>query len=130
MPLENRLGDFALPGDTPRGKAVFVWIWYNNEGNREMYMNSAHLMIDGGGILAGTRAMTLFDCQLRLFAANVGSGCETVEGRDLMFPNPGVNVTYSSDNTLPPRGQCLAIVAKNDPATFTSVLSCAPSHVS
>jgi hypothetical protein len=30
---------FTLPNDTPSGQALFAWSWFNQIGNREMYMN-------------------------------------------------------------------------------------------
>ncbi|KOS21991.1 hypothetical protein ESCO_001676 [Escovopsis weberi] len=32
---------FPLPLDLPAGEAVFAWSWFNQVGNREMYMNCA-----------------------------------------------------------------------------------------
>ncbi|RPA85909.1 hypothetical protein BJ508DRAFT_221526, partial [Ascobolus immersus RN42] len=36
---------FTIPHDTPEGEAYFAWTWFNNEGNREMYMNCAHITV-------------------------------------------------------------------------------------
>ncbi|KAF8938705.1 hypothetical protein EDD21DRAFT_362281 [Dissophora ornata] len=37
-----------LPATAPNGKAVFMWLWNNAIGNREMYSNCADVMIQGG----------------------------------------------------------------------------------
>lgn len=116
--------NFTLPKDTPRGNATFGWTWFNNKGNREMYMNCAHVTIGGDCKAADRQASTPFDSRPGLFAANVGNGCRTIEGYDLLFPNPGSDVTYNSSNTLPPSGQCgAATTTKHAPARWTSVLS-------
>ncbi|KAF4955038.1 hypothetical protein FSARC_11959, partial [Fusarium sarcochroum] len=31
--------DFKIPTDAPSGEAIFAWSWFNQIGNREMYMN-------------------------------------------------------------------------------------------
>ncbi|ATY63528.1 extracellular protein [Cordyceps militaris] len=95
---------FTLPGDTPAGQALFAWSWFNNEGNREMYMNCAVVTIAGGRTrrdaapLAGRPDM---------FVANVGNGVCTYEGTDLEFPQPGPDVTRNTQRPhAPGRGTC------------------------
>lgn len=89
---------FTVPSDAPSGEAMFAWSWHNNIGNREMYMNCAHVTISGnnGGSLSG---------RPDIFVANVGSkgnNCKTVEGSDVLYPNPGPEVENTSSRTAPP----------------------------
>jgi len=37
-----------LPKNAPNGKAVFMWLWNNAQGNRELYSNCADVEIRGG----------------------------------------------------------------------------------
>ncbi|KAG0309794.1 hypothetical protein BGZ98_007528 [Dissophora globulifera] len=37
-----------LPANAPNGKAVFMWLWNNAIGNRELYSNCADVVIQGG----------------------------------------------------------------------------------
>ncbi|KAG5939872.1 hypothetical protein E4U59_002851 [Claviceps monticola] len=96
---------FTVPSDTPSGPALFAWSWFNQIGNREMYMNCASITIAGGGkkLRRGTQAL---QGRPDMFVANVGNGCGTVEGRDLLFPNPGPDVDMNSKSTAPPTGSC------------------------
>lgn len=82
--------DFEIPGDAPSGDALFAWTWFNLEGNREMYMNCADVTISGGSGGSGGSLSSLPD----MFAANVGNGCKTVEGKHTVFENPGDDVVY------------------------------------
>ncbi|KAH6954533.1 hypothetical protein DER45DRAFT_507447 [Fusarium avenaceum] len=95
---------FALPVDTPGGNAIFAWTWFNKIGNREMYMNCAAITVKAA---TGTPKVALRN-RPAMFVANVGNGCGTTETKDLMFPNPGPNVSLTSSNTGPPVGQCPA----------------------
>ena len=118
--------DFTVPADTPGGEAVFAWTWFNNLGNREMYMNCASVTI-GGSATKAKRAS--FDDRPDMFVANVGNGCTTVETKDVDFPNPGPDVTRNSAGTAPPSGSCgsgqkLSVPPVSSP---TSSLSSSPS---
>ena len=97
--------DFVIPSDTPQGEAIFAWSWFNNLGNREMYMNCASVTIGPGGGSPGT---TPFDNRPDMFVANVANGCATEETFDVEFPNPGPDVTRDDSNakTAPPTGNC------------------------
>ncbi|CEJ81804.1 hypothetical protein VHEMI01914 [[Torrubiella] hemipterigena] len=115
----------TLPNDTPAGDALFAWSWFNNLGNREMYMNCAHVVIKGGVTNeARAPAETLpgnngnagqtvprspsdpYRSRPAMFVANVGNGCGTVETYDLDFPQPGPDVDRASKKTQPPTGTC------------------------
>lgn len=105
---------FVLPDDAPTGEALFAWTWFNNIGNREMYMNCAHVTIKSGAADAGAdvgesvekRASVPFGSRPSNFIANVGNGCSTLEGADVLFPKPGPDVENVSSKTAPPRGNC------------------------
>ncbi|OAA69826.1 hypothetical protein ISF_03096 [Cordyceps fumosorosea ARSEF 2679] len=112
--------DFTLPDDAPAGEALFAWSWFNNIGNREMYMNCAHVTIQPRGVaareeqeeeeedvsLVGRAPSDPFRSRPRMFVANVANGCSTVEGSDVLFPNPGPDVDNISRRTAAPRGTC------------------------
>lgn len=91
--------DFTLPAETPDSdRAIFAWSWFNNLGNREMYMDCAVVSVSGGG-----RGL---DARPDLFTANIGNGCGTVDSQDLAFPNPGPDVSGQNANAAPPTGTC------------------------
>lgn len=122
--------DFTVPADAPTGDAVFAWTWFNNIGNREMYMNCAAVTITGSAgrkrrigeyaepaskrdIAYGdgtvAKRATPFSARPANFIANVGNGCSTLQNKDLLFPNPGPDVVTNSDNTAPVVGVCQPI---------------------
>lgn len=92
---------FSIPPEVKSGNAIMAWTWFNNVGNREMYMNCARVSITGGsGNLAGLPS---------LFTANIGNGCATTEDFNTDFPNPGNYVTKDSTLNYPlkaPVGSC------------------------
>ncbi|KAH7256521.1 hypothetical protein BKA59DRAFT_450608 [Fusarium tricinctum] len=94
--------DFKVPSDAPSGEAIFAWTWFNQIGNREMYMNCAAVTIGGG---AGKRASAMSN-RPEMFVANVGNGCTTEEASDLEFPDPGPDVSNDSKKTAGPKGSC------------------------
>ncbi|KAK2732378.1 hypothetical protein FQN57_002924 [Myotisia sp. PD_48] len=85
---------FTVPTFAPNGQALFAWSWFNLIGNREMYMNCAHVTISGG-----SDDSTEFNALPDLWTANVGKGCRTAEGKDTIFRNPGKNVIYGGKVT-------------------------------
>jgi hypothetical protein len=76
-----------IPKDTPNGPLTFAWIWFNKTGNREMYMKCAPVTITGGADSTDT-----FNARPEIFKANIVNGCNTVEGVNVNFPNPGDSV--------------------------------------
>ena len=91
---------FNVPAKAPaRANALFAWTWFNEIGNREMYMNCAVVTITGGpdGDLS-----SLPDA----FTANIGNGCTTAAGADVAFPDPGPDVATTSTSAKPPQGKC------------------------
>ncbi|ROT43372.1 hypothetical protein SODALDRAFT_319847 [Sodiomyces alkalinus F11] len=94
--------DFTIPDDAPSAdNAIFAWTWFNQIGNREMYMNCAIVSIEGSDVSAAS-----FRSRPEIFKANVGNGCSTSEGTDVEFPNPGPDVTIEGTPTTPPLGSC------------------------
>ena len=97
---------FTLPSDTPSGEMLFAWTWFNNEGNRELYMNCAAITVKG---TSGKRrgASVPLSSRPNMFVANVGNGICTFEGTDVDFPQPGPDVTRKPGRPhAPGRGTC------------------------
>ncbi|KXX73640.1 hypothetical protein MMYC01_208828 [Madurella mycetomatis] len=96
--------NFRVPNDVPATEgAIFAWTWFNNLGNREMYMNCA--VVDIIGRSGGNVESVPFASRPSVFKANLGNGCTTVESKDLKFPRPGPDVD-SNGNVVPPVGNC------------------------
>lgn len=136
-PLRNDWS-FTVPSDAPTGSALFAWSWWNQVGNREMYMNCAHVTIGGGrsalddssaedaeeveaqveeeesGVQVEVRkaAATAWSNRPRMFVANVGNGCTTLETYDVNVPNPGPDVTRESSKNAAPVGNCGGRITK------------------
>ncbi|KAL7950574.1 hypothetical protein V8C42DRAFT_340196 [Trichoderma barbatum] len=103
-PQSDSNWDFTVPSDAPSGEAIFAWTWFNQIGNREMYMNCAAVTIGSGKKRA---ASTPFSSRPDLFVANVGNNVCTFESKDVQFPEPGPDVDNKSQNTAPPgQGTC------------------------
>ncbi|KAF5134864.1 hypothetical protein E5D57_005501 [Metarhizium anisopliae] len=98
---------FTVPSDTPAGDALFAWTWFNQLGNREMYMNCAAVTIGGGAKIRKARGDTTpFSSRPAMFTANIGNGCSTEESKDVVFPDPGSELDTKSDKPAPPAGSC------------------------
>ncbi|RPA97970.1 hypothetical protein L873DRAFT_1770461 [Choiromyces venosus 120613-1] len=98
-PIPSKAYSFTVPKGTASGPAIFAWTWFNNQGNREMYMNCASVTItDGGSGMGGLYPY--------IFRANIGNGCATEAGTDVIFPNPGMDVENISTKATPPIGNC------------------------
>ncbi|TWU72658.1 hypothetical protein ED733_002171 [Metarhizium rileyi] len=97
---------FHLPADVPTGDALFAWTWFNQIGNREMYMNCAHITINGGAGQGNKRPTVAWHSRPKIMVANVNNGCATVEGGDVLFPHPGPDVDTNSQRTIKPVGHC------------------------
>lgn len=86
---------FQIPSEVQNGNAILAWTWFNNIGNREMYMNCAKVSISGGsGKMSSLPAMAV---------ANLASvnQCKTTEQFNTQFPNPGSYVTTASTLNYP-----------------------------
>ena len=77
-------------------------------GNREMYMNCAVVTID-----APKKMVKRNLSGPPMFLANIGNGCSTPAGTDIVFPDPGSDVQYGGDASkrASPIGNCGAFVA-------------------
>lgn len=110
----------AIPSDAPTGPAVFQWSWANRVGNREFYANCAAITIAEASRKRDAPVVP-FDGRPAPFTANIGNGCETVEGKDVDFPNPGPDVTRKSqDGAASVSGNCGAVQAPPDVAGGSS----------
>ncbi|KAF7547143.1 hypothetical protein G7Z17_g7940 [Cylindrodendrum hubeiense] len=97
---------FRVPADVPtKERALFAWTWFNNLGNREMYMNCVSINTKTG---AGSEGTSGFLSRPLVFKANVGNGCTTKDSTDVMIPNPGPDVTVNNPDAVPPVGSCEA----------------------
>ncbi|KAI4190754.1 MAG: hypothetical protein LQ346_004866 [Caloplaca aetnensis] len=118
---------YKIPQGIAPGEYTLAWTWFNQIGNREMYMNCAPISVSGGG---KTRRDRDDDSSLNatetyasdqifkretsfpdMFKANIGNGCTTDnDGKpmDVKFPNPGASVEMAGDPSklAPPKGSC------------------------
>lgn len=116
--------EFSIPYDAPQGDALLAWTWFNNLGNREMYMNCAAVTISGASSKRGDDMSTKrtahapLSSRPKLFVANVGNGCSTVDSRDVQFPQPGPDLDVkSAQGAVAPRGTGCQASAGNSPAS-------------
>jgi hypothetical protein len=93
--------DFTIPSFAPSGTALFAWTWFNEIGNREMYMNCAEVQIVGSSSTRRSRvkrqsSFTSMNALPNIWRANIAglSQCTTTEGSDPVFPNLGPDVVY------------------------------------
>jgi hypothetical protein len=86
--------DVPIPSDVPAGDYTYSWTWFNNIGNREMYMNCAPMTITGGSGSDDT-----FNALPDMAVYNIASKntCKTIETFDVDFPNPGKYVTKGAN---------------------------------
>jgi len=87
----NQTYEYTVPSDAKSGDAMLTWSWFNRVGNREMYMNCATITINGGG-------QSTLDSYPDIFKCHIGNGCTIPEGTDVVFQNPGNDVTYDQGN--------------------------------
>ncbi|KPI43705.1 uncharacterized protein AB675_6116 [Cyphellophora attinorum] len=101
--------DFTIPEFAPSSStALLSWSWFNLIGNRDMYQNCARVQVVGGSPFTNTtqrrrnvrspqRRQNSFDALPDMFECNIGNGCQTIEKREVVFPDPGINVIYGQD---------------------------------
>ncbi|OAA42255.1 hypothetical protein NOR_05104 [Metarhizium rileyi] len=112
--------EFTLPADAAAGEAVFAWTWFNKVGNREMYMNCAVVNIKASGNKKKRGVSEPVEDRPEMFVANVGNGCKTSEGTDVMFPDPGPDVDTNDSKAAAPVGNCpVDAPAGGKPSTAT-----------
>jgi hypothetical protein len=94
--------DFTIPSYSPSGVALFAWTWFNEIGNREMYMTCAHVQILGSSASRRSRSkrqgtFTSLSSLPNIWRANTEglNTCGTTEGLDIVFPEPGPDVIYA-----------------------------------
>ncbi|KAK4237796.1 hypothetical protein C8A03DRAFT_15681 [Achaetomium macrosporum] len=92
--------EIPIPKDLPSGDATFIWSWFNEIGNREMYMNCAPVTITGG-----RDDTTFFDELEEMFVANIPGECTTGPGI-LNIPNPGKYGRVLKQPTPGSEGSC------------------------
>jgi len=98
--------NFTIPEYAPSGNALFAWTWFNEIGNREMYMSCAQVQIVGSSS-ARRRAQkrggqfTSMESLPNIWRANIRglSTCVTTEGQDPVFSNLGPDVIYQNRMT-------------------------------
>lgn len=78
--------DIPVPSEVPNGDYSLSWSWYNNIGNREMYMNCAPVRVAGSNA-SGSDFESLPNMALYNLADY--NTCKTVETYDVEFPNAG-----------------------------------------
>jgi hypothetical protein len=100
--------DFTIPSFAPSGIALFAWTWFNEIGNREMYMNCAEVRIAASSASRRLKSkrqstFTSMNSLPDIWRANIqGLGsCTTTEGQDVVFPNNelGPDVVYGGSRT-------------------------------
>ncbi|KAK5210810.1 hypothetical protein LTR47_001531 [Exophiala xenobiotica] len=94
--------DFTIPSYAPASdSAIFSWSWFNLAGNREMYQNCARVQIASNPSQKYRRSLwkrqTSIDELPDMFVCNVDNGCTTIEGSEVVFPDPGNDVVYGQD---------------------------------
>jgi hypothetical protein len=77
---------FNIPKEFPNTeRATLAWTWFNQIGNREMYMNCAPIEVTGG-----SDNHDYYNSLPDMFKANIGiGGCTTAESGDPTLPDPG-----------------------------------------
>lgn len=80
--------EFEIPKGVKEGHAILAWTWFNNVGNREMYMNCVNAQLTGGD---GSE-MESFPS---MFVANMAGvdQCPTIAYQAVAFPDPGKYLT-------------------------------------
>lgn len=102
---------FNIPKDFPSTeRATLAWTWFNQIGNREMYMNCAPVEITGG-----SDNMDYFNTLPDMFVANIAgiSQYTTAESTDAEIPNAGNFVIQSKDAKPGPVGGAAGAVQKS-----------------
>lgn len=93
--------DFTVPSFAPSGVALFAWTWFNEIGNREMYMNCAQVQIVGSSAARRSKekrqgAFSSMSSLPNIWRANIQglNTCKTTEGLDLVYPDVGPKVIW------------------------------------
>ena len=97
----------TMPSNIPEGRYTFAWTWLNKVGQREFYMNCAPIQVGSSSSApsadsAANAAKVLSDLP-DMFVTNLPSSfhlptpplseqCDTTEGEDFVYPDPGQSV--------------------------------------
>jgi len=78
--------DIPVPSEVPNGDYSLSWSWYNNIGNRELYMNCAPVRVSGS-----SASDSDFESLPNMALYNLAdyNTCKTVESYDVEFPSAG-----------------------------------------
>ncbi|RYO79185.1 hypothetical protein DL766_008330 [Monosporascus sp. MC13-8B] len=102
-PVQNGDFPFTVPADAPTGEAVLSWSWINQVGNREFYHNCAVVTVTGASAKAKRQVQEVskrqgvpFNSLPEIFVAHMGNGWCVAEGVDVVYPEPGPDVTNTS----------------------------------
>jgi hypothetical protein len=107
--------EFTVPSNIPSGRGTIAWTWFNKIGNREMYMNCGPVILTGAG-----GQQSNFDALPDMFKANIGNDCGVPSGMDVVFPNPGDDVTKmngATDAFATPTGKSCVIPSRHQAPT-------------
>jgi hypothetical protein len=94
---------FSIPADVPNGQYSLAWTWYNQIGNREIYMNCAPITVTGS---AGTPASLSALPDLAIYNIPSKNTCGTLETFDVAFPDPGKYLTTGTSYKPTPPASC------------------------
>ncbi|ETN41984.1 uncharacterized protein HMPREF1541_03923 [Cyphellophora europaea CBS 101466] len=125
--------NFTIPSFAPSSNTVLLsWSWFNLLGDRRMYQNCARVQIAGAapsqrhrrgpGSYMSKRQSSMDELP-DMFTCNIGNGCMTVEGREVVFPDPGPNVVYGQDAVVVDPGSGISF----EGASTTPASSLSPS---
>ena len=126
-PLSNTYS-FTVPENAPSSESVlFSWSWFNIVGNREMYQNCARVKIISGPNqrfkreLSTKRQYSPLTQLPDMFVCNVNNGCKTIEQREVVFPDPGTDVSYGQNEITPDPGPGFVITGSSSSTTTVSM---------
>jgi hypothetical protein len=95
--------NFNIPSFIPTGNYSLAWTWYNNIGNREIYMNCAPVTVSG---TQGDQAQYNALPDMAIFNIPSKNACGTIETFDVAFPDPGKFVTTGAGYKPTPPSNC------------------------
>ncbi|EXJ84673.1 hypothetical protein A1O3_05343 [Capronia epimyces CBS 606.96] len=120
-----RTYSFTVPSYAPSSDtALFSWTWFNLVGNREMYQNCARVQIVSNPAQKYRRTpfkrQASIDDLPDIFTCNIGNDCQTIEGAEIVFPNPGSDVVYGQDEITAAAGPGYTISGSTTSSTSDS----------
>ncbi|KAJ9602682.1 hypothetical protein H2200_012876 [Cladophialophora chaetospira] len=129
--------NFTIPQFAPSSdSALLSWSWFNLIGNREMYQNCARVKIisaPAGKQRRGSpyrRQASSMDQLPDMFACDVGNGCQTIERREVVFPDPGNDVVYGQDAITPDPGPGYLIAGGSTTSDLSTATTSGPGSTS